>query len=341
MDLETRNERYVYEALSYETHHHPIRLLKVLQGEKGSRICCELFHTHLAIFENPSEDPDSDSYYFGLAGFEEYNDDFEGSPRYTALSYVWGDHTDTVTIQVCGKELSITRNLFKFLECHRDTFLSNRSTEPLFWIDAICIDQSNIGERSRQVESMAEVYKKAQNVLIWLGEENEDTSIAFETAQKWNDDYQVTEQERQACSKTFEGGWWDRLWVVQEAIHARSLLMRCGTLELSWESFNERVRLSIGIFFNIVMMVDFRKDFQKNDSEATWVLEDFGRRKCYDPRDVIFAARSIVPALVSVVPDYSLCTADVFISATRAIISHEKNLDVLRHTSRQTPSRCR
>jgi hypothetical protein len=345
MDLETRNERYVYEALSYETHHHPVRLLKVLQGEKGNRICCELFHTHLTTFEKPSEDSDSDSDSdsdcFGLAAFEKYNDDFEEDPRYTALSYVWGDHTDTVAIQVCGKELSVTRNLFKFLECHRDTFLRNRSTEPLFWIDAICIDQSNIGERSRQVEFMAEVYKKAQNVLIWLGEENEDTSIAFEAVQKWNKDYQVTEQERQACSKTFEGGWWDRLWVVQEAIHARSLLMRCGTFELSWESFNERVRLSIGIFFNIVMMVDFRKDFQKNDSEATWVLEDFGRRKCYDPRDVIFAARSIVPALVSVVPDYSLCTADVFISATRAIISHEKNLDVLRHTSRQTPSRCR
>jgi hypothetical protein len=341
MDLETSNERYVYEALSYETHHHPIRLLKVLQGEKGNRICCELFHTHLATFEKPSEDSDSDSDCFGLAALGEYNDDFEGDPRYTALSYVWGDHTDTVAIQVCGKELSVTRNLFKFLECHRDTFLRNRSTEPLFWIDAICIDQSNIGERSRQVESMAEVYKKAQNVLIWLGEENEDTSIAFETVQKWNEDYQVTEQERQACSKTFKGGWWERLWVVQEAVHARSLLMRCGTLELSWESFDEGVGMSVGPFSEVKVIVDCRKDFQNNDSEATWVLKAFGRRKCYDPRDVIFATRSIVPALVSVIPDYSLCIADVFISATRAIISHEKNLDVLCDTSRQTASRCK
>jgi hypothetical protein len=256
MDLETRNERYVYEALSYETHHHPIRLLKVLQGEKGSRICCELFHTHLTTFEKPSEDSDSDSDSLGLAAFGEYNDDFEGDPRYTALSYVWGDHTDTVAIQVCGKELLVTRNLFKFLECHRDTFLRNRSTEPLFWIDAICIDQSNIGERSRQVECMAEVYKKAQNVLIWLGEENEDTSIAFETARKWNGDYQATKRERQACSKTFEGGWWDRLWVVQEAVHARSLLMRCGTLELSWESFGEKFEVVAGPFFHVGLIFD-------------------------------------------------------------------------------------
>jgi hypothetical protein len=341
MDLETSNERYIYEALSYETHHHPIRLLKVLQGEKGNRICCELFHTHLTTFENPSEDPDSDSYYFGLAAFEEYNDNFEESPRYTALSYVWGDHTDTVAIQVCGKELSVTRNLFKFLECHRDTFLRNRSTEPLFWIDAICIDQSNIGERSRQVESMAEVYKKAQNVLIWLGEENEDTSIAFETARKWNKDYQVTEQERQACSKTFRGGWWDRLWVVQEAVHARSLLMRCGTLELSQDIFDERFELAAGAFVNVGLIVICRQYFQENSSLATWLLDHFARRKCYDPRDIIFATRSIVPALVSVVPDYSLCTADVFISATRAIITHHKNLDVLCHTSRKTPSRCK
>ena len=339
MDLETSNERYIYEALSYETRHHPIRLLKVLQGEKGSRICCELFHKHLTTFEKPSEDSDSDSDCFGLAAFGVYDDDFEGDPRYTALSYVWGDHTDTVAIQVCGKELSVTRNLFKFLECHRDTFLRNRSTEPLFWIDAICIDQSNIGERSRQVESMAEVYKKAQNVLIWLGEENEDTSIAFETARKWNKDYQVTEQERQACYETFRGGWWDRLWVVQEAIHARSLLMRCGTLELSWQAFNDEVDVS-ALSYSVWMMVECRKDFRENGIWTTWALEIFGRREYYDPRDVIFATRSIIPALVSVVPDYSLCTADVFISATRAIISHEKDLDVLCATSRQ-PSRCK
>jgi hypothetical protein len=188
---------------------------------------------------------------------------------------------------------------------------------------------------------MAEVYKKAQNVLIWLGEENEDTSIAFETLQKWNEDYQVTEQVRQACSKIFKGGWWDRLWVVQEAVHARSLLMRCGTLELSWESFNEGVRLSRELFSNVGRMIECRRDFQSNHQDATWVLSIFGRLKYYDPRDIIFATRSIVPALVPVVPDYSLCTADVFISATRAIISHEKSLNVLRLTSKQSASRCK
>jgi hypothetical protein len=94
-----------------------------------------------------------------------------------------------------------------------------------------------------------------------------------------------------------------------------------------------------GPFFNVGILVVCRQYFQENSSLATGLLEHFARQKCYDPRDIIFATRSIVPALVSVVPDYSLCTADVFISATRAIITHDKNLDVLYHTSRKTPSR--
>jgi Heterokaryon incompatibility protein (HET) len=335
MDLRGSNQRYIYEFLSYGENRHPIRLLKILPGEPGSCICCQLFHFHLFdIEEDYNSESDSD--------WETMEDsDIEENPKYTALSYVWGDHTDTVAIKIDGKELSVTRNLFKFLECHRDNFPLHESTEDLFWIDAICIDQSNIEERSRQVGAMAKVYKQAQNVLIWLGEEKEYTSIAFETAKKWTEDYQLTEQECQACSETFEGGWWDRLWVVQEAVHARGLLMRCGTFELSWESFGGGVPWSGAPFRAAGVVSGCRKEFQKHDSEAILVLSMFGRRKCYDPRDVIFGTKSIIPALKSVVPDYSLCTADVFISATRAIISFRKDLKVLALTRRNGPSQCK
>lgn len=38
-------------------------------------------------------------------------------------------------------------------------------------VDIVCIDQSNIEEPGQQVEFMAEIYKEAGNVLVWLGEE--------------------------------------------------------------------------------------------------------------------------------------------------------------------------
>ena len=40
----------------------------------------------------------------------------------------------------------------------------------LIWIDALCINQQNVKERNMQVGNMREIYRKADHVLIWLGE---------------------------------------------------------------------------------------------------------------------------------------------------------------------------
>ena len=41
----------------------------------------------------------------------------------------------------------------------------------LLWIDAICINQTDIDERNAQVAIMGDIYKEASRVLVWL--ENE------------------------------------------------------------------------------------------------------------------------------------------------------------------------
>ena len=38
-----------------------------------------------------------------------------------------------------------------------------------FWIDAICIQQSDVSERNHQVRMMGLIYKRAAFVLAWLG----------------------------------------------------------------------------------------------------------------------------------------------------------------------------
>ena len=47
-------------------------------------------------------------------------------------------------------------------------------TNPVsLWIDAVCIDQFSLDERSRQVSLMHEIYTKATTVIAWLGPLNE------------------------------------------------------------------------------------------------------------------------------------------------------------------------
>ena len=111
--------------------------------------------------------------------------------NYAALSYSWGmdkdgDVTLSRTIIMSGKPLAITQNLFEGLRRIRDQAVSKR-----IWIDAVCINQDDVAERSAQVAQMAKVYSCATHTIIWLGEgelERQDEEIAYLAHRKIEDD---------------------------------------------------------------------------------------------------------------------------------------------------------
>ena len=74
---------------------------------------------------------------------------FRNTPVYEALSYRWGSPDVTSTILLNGAPFTIRQNL-------HDALLGlRRDHEPrVLWADAICIDQSNLEERKRQVRLM-------------------------------------------------------------------------------------------------------------------------------------------------------------------------------------------
>ncbi|KAM5350088.1 hypothetical protein ACJ41O_006593 [Fusarium nematophilum] len=54
--------------------------------------------------------------------------------------------------------------------------LSNKRR--ILWADAVCIDQTDLVERARQVQYMRLVYKCAARVIVWLGEKQDWTETA-------------------------------------------------------------------------------------------------------------------------------------------------------------------
>ncbi|EMC92640.1 hypothetical protein BAUCODRAFT_40580, partial [Baudoinia panamericana UAMH 10762] len=90
----------------------------------------------------------------------------ETRPKYRALSYVWGNGRPIWRVSVNGQFLNVRWNLYTFLE----TMLDAEQTALPIFIDAICIDQGNIEERGMQVTLMGEIYKSAQEVVVWLGD---------------------------------------------------------------------------------------------------------------------------------------------------------------------------
>lgn len=85
-------------------------------------------------------------------------------PAFKALSYCWGDEAEAkIAIKIHGVSFWIQPNLYDFLSQFRD--------EDASWIfvDAICINQTDQIEKSRQVPLMGDIYRNATMVIAWLG----------------------------------------------------------------------------------------------------------------------------------------------------------------------------
>ena len=99
-------------------------------------------------------------------------------PEYEALSYTWGSpkfRTNILVRRSPTSTLSITRNLAVALNC-----LRHKDRPRTLWIDALCINQQDLDERSAQIQRMGDIYSKASRVVIWLGPESHDSSMAMD-----------------------------------------------------------------------------------------------------------------------------------------------------------------
>ena len=194
-------------------------------------------------------------------------------PEYTALSYTWGKATLAHTILINGRRFRIRENLHCFLRrlvsSHTPALDQNEGEDgddgtTWFWIDQICIDQSNISERNSQVRRMHEICNNASAVRVWLGESDASTERAFfvlsalVSAQKRRimsrprsemqddsplpDTVEIPEDYRRRGQALFEANpawsdalsdlfgrpYWTRQWIVQEVWFARVLDLQCG-----------------------------------------------------------------------------------------------------------------
>lgn len=176
---------YQYSQLLGSGH---IRLLRLLpHGDRNAPLQCQLFDYPMQELE-------------------------EGSHRYEALSYVWGGSEKPHAICVNGNTVAITANLYEVLVRLRD-----RVIERILWIDAICIDQSNTIERGDQIRYMAEIYCKANRVVVWLGESADGSDLVLKSIRMAADEEVTTSSDNnvdgQAVSAMLKRPWFRRIWV--------------------------------------------------------------------------------------------------------------------------------
>jgi len=157
------------------------------------------------------------------------------SSKYEALSYVWGppERTDVALVRKPVKALSklvrhvnrskrrehskpsatigITDNLAVALRHLRDPIKSR-----ILWVDAICINQDDLAERSAEVLEMGSIYSRAEQVVVWLGPSSKDSRLAVETLKKLGDGIRCHVDDHTISYKT--GSWAMRLESDSEAL---------------------------------------------------------------------------------------------------------------------------
>jgi hypothetical protein len=225
MSLPTTHAKFEYDALMEED---AFRLIFLQPSQDGSApIQCSIKHSTLSRYENELQN------------------------HYTALSYVWGDPNDIRTIFVDRKPVKITASLESALRHLREQ-------EPgrvlCLWADALCINQTDVLERNRQVQQMGAIYSTAHHTVIYLGLSTTEIDFAFEQLQLFQRrnpapgsmirlDGSSPEEIKTIWNilgtRVLTRPWFKRVWVFQELVLSHDPWLQCGTRRIRWEKFCE------------------------------------------------------------------------------------------------------
>ena len=231
-----------YPYLPLKASEHQIRLLTLFPGE----------------FPSPNEAASPIEIQFQTISFEAASSQ-EGlrEPKYEALSYAWGEERSPTPVLVKShgskrKFIEVTQNLATAL-----IYLRHKSEARILWIDALCINQEDMEERSSQVARMADIYRLAHRVVVWLGPESEEDrssealstlrSIGSQIEVDWTTfDMRATNQGDSSLADrnipltldqnslksllmVISRPWFERLWVQQEiALANEHAVLFCG-----------------------------------------------------------------------------------------------------------------
>jgi hypothetical protein len=224
-----------------------IRLLRLVSsGLENPIIDCELFEVEF----NENNEP------FRVQDFEDNDSITAQKPvEYEALSWCWGTEEPEYAIRIReGVEqykLQAKRQLVLALK-----YLRRNHKDRILWIDGICIDQEDSNERNHQVQMMSMIYNRAKKVCVWLGEDDDNSTMAirFISEQIMHLDRfdsickdEANTDNWQALLALMQRPWFRRRWVVQEIALARKAKIYCGQDKIPWKDFAIAVELFVEV----------------------------------------------------------------------------------------------
>lgn len=278
---------------SLDASEHQIRLLKFRKEE-------EEIHCQVSVFR------------------------LEEAPPYRALSYTWGPPFPIYDIYIQGKRLSVRENLYRFLQ----KILQDRRKYEYLWIDQLSIDQINVHERNHQVALMAEIYKRAIAMIMWLGDTAGPSYIKMGSSRTliepgWS---------LVAISKLLRDRYFTRLWIIQEFLLSQDVeIVTAGEADPHFIDISDATHTSqeqlrkLEVPPSTLELFWFRptrgtaKKYQGRSLGA--LIDSFHGNTCIDPRDKVYGLLGLCWDETKFSIDYSKSVQDVFLDATMTLYS--------------------
>ncbi|KAI3534094.1 HET domain-containing protein [Colletotrichum filicis] len=232
---------------------------------------------------------------------------------FEAVSYTWGDAPPSCQLLIDGAfSFDISPTVDSLLRALRQP-----STTRSLWIDAICLNQQDTGEKAQQLPRMGRIYKGAKEVHIWLGDPDDKTAAIFSAIRMMQtipDTKQVKIMAEATLNITksqigadhilqlkrfLSRPWFSRRWIIQEACLAKEAKVHCGTSSLGLPWFVAAARqlecveelYGFQYHYQILMM----KSLSEERKPILQLLWNFHAAKCREPEDRIAALFGLIP----------------------------------------------
>ncbi|KAL8795804.1 MAG: hypothetical protein Q9182_007478 [Xanthomendoza sp. 2 TL-2023] len=282
-----------------------------------------------------------------------------------ALSYTWGSEGPTKPMQCGSQTMKITPNLHAAL-C--EISLKAEVAGKWLWVDAVCIDQKNEGEKAVEVKRMNLIYTAAWRVLVWLGPADDDSDLAMDNLRGLtnimtplpSDEGDREAREKRlapadhpvwtAIVKLYNRPWFRRLWIMQEVILAQGIFVLCGNRVLSWAAIvdfanaisvvyaavllqhGQQVDGATNGFVSCSQVENLRKRVPNgNVTFFTSLLETTRDREATDQRDRIYGLLGLITDDLRnlVKVDYTWPSSDCYLHFFKAFVTREPTLTIL------------
>ncbi|KAH8896592.1 HET-domain-containing protein [Thozetella sp. PMI_491] len=268
--------------------------------------------------------------------------------HYNAISYAWGDPTATEELSCNHTVVRVGKALHSVLS-NMCLWLPESDKHLELWIDGLCINQSDLEERSSQVLIMDKIYRKAVTTIVWLGPEADDSAYIMSVILRVGDSKTLDSSKPETWSQfpeifdvrfwaalhaLFKRRYWSRLWVLQEIVVSSGVTVCCGKAEAlwrhlyrthsflsdlawdePWKSFSPEIvwYMTTGFHDRITVLGGAKEQYERRGGDP--ILAQLNRTiqfQCTDPRDKVYALLGVSEDDLNIIPDYTASVNDVY-----------------------------